>query len=68
MRHLSPDPATYDQQRGTLTLPATDGVATLREALRALDAAAITPSDVDLRKPTLDDVFLALTGRGRAER
>jgi ABC-type multidrug transport system ATPase subunit len=31
------------------------------EALRRLDAADVIPTDVGLHKPTLDDVFLALT-------
>jgi daunorubicin resistance ABC transporter ATP-binding subunit len=40
----------------------TDGAATLRDALNRLDAAAIVPAHVALREPTLDDVFLTLTG------
>ena len=39
------------------------GTDPLREALGALDAAGVTPDDVALRPPTLDEVFLALTGR-----
>jgi ABC-2 type transport system ATP-binding protein len=39
------------------------GTDPLREALGALDQAGITPDDVALRPPTLDEVFLALTGR-----
>ena len=31
-------------------------------AVRTLDAAGITPTDIGLRRPTLDDVFVALTG------
>ena len=61
-------PAAYDRHRGTFVLPATDGVVTLQHALRALDAAAITPTDVGLHRPTLDDVFLALTGTDRTDR
>jgi hypothetical protein len=34
----------------------------LTKALRRLEGAGITPEDLALRKPTLDDVFLALTG------
>jgi ABC-2 type transport system ATP-binding protein len=33
------------------------------DALRALDAEGITVEDVSLRRPTLDEVFLALTGK-----
>ena len=39
----------------------TDG--TLANALRRLDDAGVGVADVGLRKPTLDDVFLQLTGR-----
>jgi ABC-2 type transport system ATP-binding protein len=39
------------------------GTDELRDALSALDAAGVTPDDVALRPPTLDEVFLELTGR-----
>jgi ABC-2 type transport system ATP-binding protein len=39
------------------------GTDELRNALGALEAVGITPDDVALRPPTLDEVFLALTGR-----
>jgi daunorubicin resistance ABC transporter ATP-binding subunit len=64
LHHVDPEPATYDPQRGTLALPARHGVDTLRAALHALDNAGITPTDVGLHKPKLDDVFLALTRPG----
>jgi len=51
-----------DQHRRRIVLPAPDGARTLTKALRRLEGAGITPEDVALRKPTLDDVFLALTG------
>jgi ABC-2 type transport system ATP-binding protein len=45
-----------------VTAPVTGGGATLMEALRQLDAAGVKVLDVGLRRPTLDDVFLSLTG------
>jgi ABC-2 type transport system ATP-binding protein len=39
----------------------------LVEALGRLDAAGIEVLDVSLRRPTLDDVFLSLTGRPTEE-
>jgi ABC-2 type transport system ATP-binding protein len=39
------------------------GTDELRQVLGALEAAGVTPDDVALRPPTLDEVFLALTGR-----
>ncbi|HKE99072.1 MAG TPA: ATP-binding cassette domain-containing protein [Actinomycetes bacterium] len=56
-----------DAEAGELTLPTAEGAAVLVDVVRRLDAAGIRISDLALRRPTLDDVFLALTGRG-AER
>ena len=39
------------------------GTDRLRDALGALDAAGVSVDDVALRPPTLDEVFLALTGQ-----
>ena len=50
-------------ERTGLTIPAIKGSRTLMEVIRELDAAGIEPRDIALRKPTLDDVFLTLTGR-----
>ncbi|HEU5008949.1 MAG TPA: ATP-binding cassette domain-containing protein [Jatrophihabitantaceae bacterium] len=43
-------------------VPAADGAGTVVEIVRRLDAAGITPRGLQLREPSLDDVFLALTG------
>jgi len=43
-----------------------DGPASAMAGLRSLDQAGITPTTFTLREPSLDDVFLGLTGR-RAE-
>ena len=51
-----------DQHTRRLTAPVTGGGAALQEALRRLDGAGIVALDVGLRRPTLDDVFLTLTG------
>ena len=53
---------TVDEHTRRLSLPVRDGSASLVEALRRLDAVPIAVSDISLRRPTLDDVFLALTG------
>ena len=45
-----------------LAVPAPDGAKTLAEALRRLDDANIDLVDIALRRPSLDDVFLSLTG------
>jgi ABC-2 type transport system ATP-binding protein len=56
-----------DNVSGQITLPVTDGAATLTEVVRRLDAAGIKLADIALRRPTLDDVFLALTGHSAEE-
>jgi ABC-2 type transport system ATP-binding protein len=45
-----------------ITAPVKGGAGVLMEALRRLDADGIVVLDVALRRPTLDDVFLTLTG------
>jgi ABC-2 type transport system ATP-binding protein len=39
----------------------------ITEAVRRLDDAGVMIDDVAIRRPTLDDVFLALTGRPAEE-
>jgi ABC-2 type transport system ATP-binding protein len=46
-----------------VTVPVRDRVAAMTAVVRELDAAGIVPDDLALRRPTLDDVFLQLTGR-----
>ena len=49
-----------------LSVPVAHRVAAMTEALRQLAQAGIEVADIGLRRPTLDDVFLSLTGH-RAE-
>ena len=53
---------SIDAQTRTLRAPVEGGAGTLRDVLRTLDAGNVTVLDVGLHRPTLDDVFLALTG------
>ncbi|GEK79588.1 ATP-binding cassette domain-containing protein [Agrococcus baldri] len=53
--------ATVDRELGVVTAPALDGPAATIAVLRALDEAGIEIADLELRRPTLDDVFLTLT-------
>src|SRR5580693_7680997 len=48
---------------GALRLTVEQGEQALPVLLRALDGAGITMSAISLSRPTLDDVFLTLTGR-----
>jgi ABC-2 type transport system ATP-binding protein len=45
-----------------IAIPAPDGAKTLAEVLRRLDGGGIELVDIALRRPSLDDVFLQLTG------
>lgn len=56
-----------DVGSGKVTLPLRTGTKVLAEAIRNLDEAQIRIEDVILRRPTLDDVFLALTGHATEE-
>ncbi|CAN5252948.1 daunorubicin resistance protein DrrA family ABC transporter ATP-binding protein [soil metagenome] len=47
----------------TVELVVDSGPRILMEALRTLDGAGLAPVGVALREPSLDDVFLSLTGR-----
>jgi ABC-2 type transport system ATP-binding protein len=54
--------ATWDDTSFTFTIPASQGAATLTEVVRGLDQAGVVPDDLALHRPSLDDVFLSLTG------
>jgi len=52
--------ATLDDQ--VVRVPAVAGTSTLTEVVRRLDAAGLVARSLQLREPSLDDVFLSLTG------
>ena len=62
LRPLGVGQPVPDVHRHSLVMPVSGGAAVLTDALRRLDAAGIALEDVGLRRPTLDDVFLSLTG------
>jgi len=51
-----------DVERRRVVVPVANGSRLLAGAVRDLDAAGVQVDDLALRRPTLDDVFLALTG------
>jgi len=63
LSRLGDGAVAVDEHSRRVTAPVTSGAESLIEALRGLDAAGIAVHDVALRRPTLDDVFLTLTGR-----
>lgn len=54
--------STVDEHTRRVTAPARAGAQSLVKVLRDLDEASIAIDDIGLRRPTLDDVFLTLTG------
>ncbi|WP_084704135.1 ATP-binding cassette domain-containing protein [Phaeacidiphilus oryzae] len=55
------EPAVEPHTR-RITLPVSGGARVLADCIRELDARQIVIDDIGLRRPTLDDVFLSLTG------
>lgn len=53
-----------DHERRTVGVVTTDATLTLPRIVRELDTAGVPLVDASLRPPTLDEVFLRLTGRG----
>jgi ABC-2 type transport system ATP-binding protein len=56
-----------DEQARRLTAAVTGGVDNLSQVLQKLTAKKVTVADIGLRRPTLDDVFLSLTGHAAAD-
>ena len=56
-----------DEHTRRLTVPASGGAQALVEVVRQLGEAGIGIDDIALRRPTLDDVFLSLTGHASVE-
>lgn len=54
---------TIEEVDRRVTVPVSGGSTVLVDVVRGLDAAGVELEDLSLRRPTLDDVFLSLTGR-----
>ena len=55
--------ALMDEEHGLLTVRALNAVGALPAILNALEGAGLKAGDVRVRKNTLEDVFIQLTGR-----
>ncbi|TEX50260.1 MAG: daunorubicin/doxorubicin resistance ABC transporter ATP-binding protein DrrA [Actinomycetales bacterium mxb001] len=67
LRTVATGEVKVDRTDHRIVAPVVGGSLTLVEAVRSLDAAHVGIADVALRRPTLDDVFLALTGHTAEE-
>lgn len=54
--------AEADEEANTVSVLASNGVATLTEVFRRVDLLDVELADISLRRPSLDEVFLHLTG------
>ncbi len=54
---------TFELDVGIVRVPVESAVGTITDAVRRVDAAGITLADIAIHRPTLDDVFLTITGR-----
>ncbi|MFP3988297.1 ATP-binding cassette domain-containing protein [Streptomyces sp. E11-3] len=62
LRGFGKGATTVEEHTRKLTVPVTGGAKLLAEVIRELDTRGIEIDDIGLRRPTLDDVFISLTG------
>lgn len=56
-----------EEDLGRISAPVSTGSRALIDAARQLDESSIHPLDIGLKRPSLDDVFIALTGHAAEE-
>ena len=65
LRNIGAGDPVVDEDQGQIRIPVhRDGAAVLLDSVRRLDEVQVPLADIALHRPTLDDVFLSLTGRG----
>jgi ABC-2 type transport system ATP-binding protein len=67
LKELGGDKLHSYPDTGEITIPSADGTALLPEVVRRLDAEKIMIAELALKLPTLDDVFLSITGHTAEE-
>ncbi len=65
---LGSGPPRLDPDTGQVSMPVSGGPRTLIAAGRALEDGSIALDDLGIRRPSLDDVFLAITGHTAGSR
>ena len=67
MRGVASGPLRAHSGDGAFSAPVRNGVHALSQVLRELESHNVAIIDIGLRRPTLDDVFVELTGHGAEE-
>jgi ABC-2 type transport system ATP-binding protein len=67
LRELSSGAINSNPDTGELSLPSNGDSSLLSEVVRRLDSQGIKLAELGLKQPTLDDVFLAITGHTTEE-
>ncbi len=67
LKEVGTSEPVVDEHAGSVSVFVDTGAASLVEALRRLDSLGVAIGDVALQRPTLDDVFLSLTGHATEE-
>jgi ABC-2 type transport system ATP-binding protein len=67
LKSISGEGVYGNEDTGEISLPASGSTATLADVVRRMDAAGIILAELGLKQPTLDDVFLAITGHTTTE-
>jgi ABC-2 type transport system ATP-binding protein len=62
LRELRKENVYGNPETGEVSLPAMGGASILADVVRRMDSAGIILAELGLKQPTLDDVFLAITG------
>ncbi|GAA1451452.1 ATP-binding cassette domain-containing protein [Nocardiopsis tropica] len=68
LRSAVPGAVGVHHREQRVSVPAGDRMAVLTAVVRALDGSGLRVEDVGVRRPSLDEVFLALTGEPAADR
>jgi ABC-2 type transport system ATP-binding protein len=63
LRDLAATAPRADSSDGRISIPVHHGAGILAEVVRRIDGAGLEVAELSLHRPSLDDVFLSLTGR-----
>jgi ABC-2 type transport system ATP-binding protein len=67
LRRLCRGEPVVDEHSRRVTIPSSGGAILLAEVVRALDTEDVEILDLGVHRPTLDDVFITLTGHAAEE-